>query len=402
MDKEKPAIEGGKPVRKEYLPYGLHWIGEDDATFVGRSLLSSWITGGPAIDEFEAALAKYLGCKHVVLVNSGTAALEVAVKAATTPGKKIITTPFTFVASANSILYNNSTPIFADIEAPTFNISPAEIINQISKHRELDAILPVHFAGQPCKMDEMSAIAREHGLKVIDDAAHALGAEYNGKKIGSGSLGTEATCFSFHPVKHITTGEGGAIATNNEEIAHKAKLLRNHGIDKSAQQRHGVSAGYEYDMIELGRNFRVTDFQARLGIAQLKNLDDFIKRRSEIAKFYLKEMADIPQLIVPHVEPNVKHAWHIFVIKLVLDKLKVGRDHIFKALKAENIGVNVHYIPVYRHTYYKKLGYTAKLTPVTEKVFESIITLPIFPKMTHQDEEDVVAAVKKILNYYKK
>ncbi len=399
---EKPAIEGGKPVRKEYLPYGFHWISEDDAAFVSKSLLSGWITGGPAIEEFEEALAKYVGCKHVILVNSGTAALEIAVKAVTSPNKKIITTPLTFVASANSILYNNSTPIFADIEAPTFNISPAAIIDQISRAKGggVEAILPVHFAGQPCKMDEINAIANEHKLKVIEDAAHALGAEYKGKKIGS--FGSEATCFSFHPVKHITTGEGGAIATNNEDIAHQAKLLRNHGLDKSSQQRNSSTASYAYDVVALGRNFRVTDFQARLGLVQLKKLDSFIKRRNEIAKFYLKELADTPWLTLPHVEQEVRHAWHIFVIKLNLHKLRVNRDKIFAALRAENIGVNVHYIPVYKFTYYKDLDYNEKQTPVTEKVFESIITLPIFPKMTREDEADVVTAVRKVLAYYAK
>ncbi|MFH1247254.1 MAG: UDP-4-amino-4,6-dideoxy-N-acetyl-beta-L-altrosamine transaminase [Candidatus Micrarchaeota archaeon] len=398
---EKPAIEGGKPVRKEYLPYGFHWVGEDDASFVGKSLLSGWITGGPAIEEFENKLAKYVGCKYVVLVNSGTAALEIAVKASTAPNKKIITTPLTFVASANSILFNNSKPVFADIDGPTFNIAPAEVIKQISCNKaDIEAILPVHFAGQPCKMDEITAIAKEHNLTVIEDAAHALGAEYKGKKIGS--LESDATCFSFHPVKHITTGEGGAVATNNEEIAHHCRLLRNHGIDKTAQQRNSKDTSYAYDMVELGRNFRVTDFQAKLGLTQLKQLDSFIKRRGEIARFYLSELESVKELTLPHVEVELKHAWHIFVIKLNLAKLKVNRDRIFAALRAENIGVNVHYMPVYKHTYYKKIGYSEKDLPVTENVFESIITLPIFPKMTREDEEDVVNAVKKVLNYYKK
>ncbi len=381
-------------MRNKFLPYGRQSIDDEDINEVVKVLRSDWLTTGPKVSEFEEKFCGYIGCKHAVAVNSGTSALDIAVASLEIKkGCEIITTPFTFMATANCILYNGLKPVFADIKPDTYNINPEEIKKKITPNTK--AIIYVDYSGQPCDIDEIRKIAEDNGLCLIEDAAHACGAEYNGKKVGSFANLTE---FSFHPVKHITTGEGGMVTTDNEELYEKLKLLRNHGIDKDAATRFGKDASYAYDMKLLGRNYRITDFQCALGISQLKKLDKFIKRREEIVKIYNQEFANIGEITIPYVKPNVKSAWHIYT--MLLDK-KINRDIFFNLMKAKNIGVNVHYIPTYKFSYYKnKFNFNDKDFPVTENVFSKIITLPLFQGMKDEDAYDVINTVKDTINEF--
>jgi len=392
---EELAISGGKSVRNKFLPYAHQWIDDEDINSVVEVLKSDWITQGPKIKEFEEAIAKFTGAKYAVALSSGTAALHAACfVAGITPGDKVITTPITFAASSNCILYLGGKPVFADIKEDTYNIDPEEIEKKVTNKTK--AIIPVDFAGQPADLNEIYEIAKERNLIVIEDASHALGAEYKGKKIGSIS---DMTIFSFHPVKPITTGEGGMVVTNNKGFYEKLLMFRTHGITKNKVKLIKNEGPWYYEMQELGYNYRITDFQCVLGISQLKKLDKFIGQRREIVKRYNEAFKNIEEIIVPYEKPEVKSAWHIYVVKLKLDKLKATRKEIFEALRAENIGVHVHYIPVYYHPYYQKLGYQKALCPKAEKYYEEAITLPLFPKMSDKDVEDVINAVKKVMTY---
>jgi len=379
-----------------FIPYGHQWIDEDDIEEVVKVLRSDWITTGPKIEEFENALCKYIGCEYAVAVNSGTSALDIAVQSIGLPdGSEVITTPFTFVATSNAILYNNLKPVFADICSDTFNIDPDEIRKKLS--RDTRAIIYVDYAGQPCDIKAIKEIADEFDLYLIEDASHAIGAEYGNEKVGNFA---DLTIFSFHPVKHITTGEGGTVVTDNKELYEKLLLLRNHGIDKDAQNRYGPDTSWAYDMKYLGRNYRITDFQAALGISQLKKLDGFIETRSELASMYDELLSDVDAVRLPVVRGNVKHAWHLYTV--LLDG-SIDRDEFFKYMRAANIGVNVHYIPVYRHSYYvRNFGFDLRKFPVTEDVFKRIVTLPIFPHMAEQDIEYVAASTLKTIEHFRK
>jgi UDP-4-amino-4,6-dideoxy-N-acetyl-beta-L-altrosamine transaminase len=372
----------------KYIPYGHQWIDEEDIEEVVEVLKSDWITTGPKIAEFEDALCGYIGTKYAVAVNSGTSALDIAVQTLNLPeGSEVITTPFTFVGTSNAILYNNLKPVFADIEKETRNINPDEVRKKITKKTK--AIIYVDYAGQPCDIEELKEIADEHDLFLIEDACHAIGAEYKAQKIGTFA---NMTVFSFHPVKHITTGEGGAVVTNNEVFYERLKILRNHGIDKSALDRFGPEAGWAYDLKLLGRNYRITDFQAALGISQLKKLDTFIRRRGEIVRMYNDAFADIPEIETPIAIPYVKPAWHIYTVLLN----GIDRDTFFSKMRERNIGVNVHYIPIYRFSYYQEHFH---INPsdflVTEEVFSKIVTLPLFPEMTGDALLNVIGIVKE-------
>lgn len=395
----KLAINGGTPVRDTYLPYGQQWIEDDDIEEVVKVLKSDYLTTGPKIEEFEEKFGKYVGVKYAVAISNGTAALHGASFAAgIKEGDEVITTPITFAASANCIIYQGGKPIFADIDSSTYNIDPKDIEKKISSKTK--AIVPVDFTGQPVNIDEINAIAKKYNLIVIEDGAHSLGAEYKGKK--TGSL-VDMTTFSFHPVKHITTGEGGVITTNNKELYEKLKLFRTHGITRDKQILYNKNEGsWYYEQLELGYNYRITDIQCALGISQLNKIDKFLRRRREIAEKYNEYLKDIDGIVLPYQEEYIKSSWHLYVIQLELEKFKVGRREIFEALQAENIGVNVHYIPVYYHPYYQKLGYKKGLCPNAEKLYERIITIPLYPKMTDKDVKDVVEALDKVLKYYKR
>jgi len=374
----------------KFIPYGHQWIDEEDIKEVVNALKSDWITTGPKVKEFEDKICKYIGCKYGAAVNSGTSALDIAVQTLNLPkGSEVITTPFTFVATSNAILYNNLKPVFADIEKETRNINSEEIRKKITEKTK--AIIYTDYAGQPCDIKEIKEIADEHDLYLIEDACHALGAEYRNKKTGNFA---DMTVFSFHPVKHITTGEGGMVVTNNREFYNKLKMLRTHGIDKTAMDRFGSDASWAYDMKLLGRNYRITDFQCALGISQLNKLDNFIERRQCLADLYNELLEDVDFIKTPITKENVKHVWHIYTV--LLDE-NINRDNFFGHMRNNNIGVNIHYIPIYHFSYYREhFNFNPDDFPVTEKVFKKITTLPLYPKMK---DEDVRYVCDKIKNY---
>ena len=390
------AIHGGQPVRETLLPYGHQWIDEDDIRAVVEVLHSDWITTGPKVAEFEEAFAEYVGAKYAVSFSSGTAALHGAAFAAGLgPGDEAITTPMTFCATANCVLYQGARPVFADVCPDTLNIEPNEVAQRITLHTK--AVLPVDYAGHPADLDAILELADRHGLVVIEDACHALGAEYKGKRVGSIC---HMTVFSFHPVKHITTGEGGMVTTDNAQLAHRLRVFRNHGIDSDARQRQAEGQWY-YEMVALGYNYRLTDIECALGLSQLRRLDTNLARRRQIAARYTAAFRALPGVIPLTVRPDVNPAWHLYPIRLDLAKLPIGRAEIFRALRAEGLGINVHYIPVHLHPYYQEqFGCRGGEYPVAEQAYERLISLPMFHGMTDQDVEDVIRAVSKVVEYY--
>jgi UDP-4-amino-4,6-dideoxy-N-acetyl-beta-L-altrosamine transaminase len=382
-----------KLVREKVLPYGRQSIDESDIQAVIEVLRSDYLTTGPKILEFETAFAEYVGAKYAVAVANGTAALHAAASVAGIgPGDEVITTPITFAASANCILYMGGKPVFADIQVDTYNIDPIDIRKKITSNTK--AIIPVHFSGQPVDLDSIHAIASEFNLTIIEDAAHAMGAEYKGRKIGGLS---DMSIFSFHPVKQITTGEGGMITTNNLDFYQKLLLFRSHGITRDKDLLEASEGDWYYEQQELGFNYRMTDFQAALGLSQLKKVDTFIRRRSEIAWQYNQAFKEMPELVTPYQAKNHSSSWHLYVIQLNPQFIKKQRLEVFNALKAAQLGVNVHYIPVYFHPYYRRLGYPKGICPVAESYYENAITLPLFPAMTDKDVLDVIETVKEVV-----
>ncbi|MCU7678962.1 UDP-4-amino-4,6-dideoxy-N-acetyl-beta-L-altrosamine transaminase [Bacillus thuringiensis] len=390
------GIHGGKPVRETYLPYGQQQIDEYDIQAVVDVLKGDFLTTGPMVQQFEEAIAKYVGAKYAVSFSNGTAALHAACYAAgITEGDEVITTPMTFVASANCILYQGAKPVFADIDNETYNISPKSIEEKITNKTK--AIIPVHFTGQPVELEAIKKIAKKNNLIIIEDAAHALGATYKNKKIGS--IG-DMTMFSFHPVKHITTGEGGVITTNNPLFYEKLVQFRTHGIERNPKKLLENHGPWYYEMQFLGYNYRITDIQAALGLSQLSKLDSFIKIRKKYVDIYSKEFSCLSEIIIPKQLPQTSSSWHLYIIRLNTKLLKCNRKEFYEALQRENIGVNVHYIPVHLQPFYQKLGYEKGICPQAENVYEEIITLPLFPKMTEADVLDVIQAVRKVLLFY--
>jgi UDP-4-amino-4,6-dideoxy-N-acetyl-beta-L-altrosamine transaminase len=392
---ERLAINGGSPVRSTMLPYGRQLIEEDDVAAIVEALRGDWITTGPLVAEFERRLASRVGARHGVAVSSGTAALHAAVFAAGIgPGDEVIVPPLTFVASANPILYLGATPVFADVRPDTLNLDPARVEEKITPRTR--AIIAVDFAGHPSDLDSLLEIARARGLVLIEDAAHALGAEYRGRPVGALA---DLTTWSFHPVKQIATGEGGMVTTNDPGLAERCARFRNHGISSEAMDRFRSGEWY-YEMVDLGFNYRLTDLQCALGLSQLAKLDRFLARREAIAARYRRAFADLPGGSLQAVEPHVRHAWHIFPLLLDLERLAGDRRAIFGALRAEGIGVSVHYLPVYRHPYYQRLGYDKGLCPLAEAAYERLLTVPLFPAMEDRDVEAVITAVKKVLGHF--
>jgi UDP-4-amino-4,6-dideoxy-N-acetyl-beta-L-altrosamine transaminase len=371
------------------IPYGRQTIDDEDVKEVCGVLCSDYLTTGPKIEEFERAVADYTGAKYAVSIATDTAALHAACHVAGIgPGDEVITTPITFAASANCVLYCGGRPVFADIDPDTYNIDPDDIRRKITNHTK--AIIPVHLAGQPCDMDAIHEIASEYGLTVIEDAAHALGADYHGRKIGGLS---DMTTFSFHPVKPITTGEGGMIMTNDEKVYHDLLLFRSHGITHDPEEMTRCDGAWFYQQTDLGFNYRMTDIQAALGVSQMKKLDRFIAARRAIAKRYDEAFSECENIITPHQLDGVGTGWHLYIIQVK------GRDRkdVFDELRREGIGVNVHYIPVYMHPYYQERGYKDVHCPVAEEVYSHIISLPIFPRLTEEMQDEVIAKVKKAI-----
>lgn len=374
---------------KNPIPYGRQWIDTKDIREVAKILEGDWITQGPAIEKFEKTIAEYCNSKYAVAVSSGTAALHAAYAAAGIgPGDEVVTTPLTFAATANGIVYCGGKPVFCDIEEDTLNIDPGLIEKKITKKTK--AIAPVDFAGHPCEYGEIQKIAKKHNLLIIEDAAHALGSTYRRKRIGGLA---DMTILSFHPVKLITAGEGGMILTNSKRFYEKLKVFRHHGIIKKPKK-----GGWYYEIEHPGYNWRITDFQCALGLSQFRKLAKFIKRRREIVREYNKAFLSLQELVLPQEKRYVKSAWHIYAVQLNLEKLKSTRKEIFETLREEGIGVQVHYMPVHLHPFYrKKFGYRKGDFPVAERYYERAVTLPLFPKMTDGEVSRVIKTVEKAL-----
>jgi UDP-4-amino-4,6-dideoxy-N-acetyl-beta-L-altrosamine transaminase len=390
------AVNNGTPVRKELLPYGRQFIDDKDIKGVTDVLRSGLLTTGPKIPEFEQAFAEAVDANYAVVVSSGTAALHSAMKAAGVgPGDEVITTPLSFVATANCVRYQQATVVFADVEPDTLNIDPERVEACITPKTK--AVLAVDYTGRPANLSALRKLCRTHGLVFIEDAAHSLGATYMGQKIGNIA---DLTTFSMHPVKHITTGEGGVVTTNDERVARHLSQLRNHGLTQDHIQRQHTGT-WEYDMKEIGYNYRHTDYHCALGISQLQKLPVMLERRREIARKYRQAFADVPEIGLPVKSSDCEPSWHLYVVRLDLARLEVGRKEIFNALRAENIGVNVHYIPIPWLTYYQNLGHKKGGWPVAEEAYWEILSLPIWPGMTDADVDDVVMAVQKVIVAYR-
>lgn len=390
------ALHGGTPVRQTMLPYGRQWLTEDDIAAVVSVLGSDWLTTGPTIAEFEEAFAKFVGAREAVVVSSGTAALHASMHAlGIGPGDEVIVPPMTFAASANAVVYQGGMPVFADVDPETLLLDPAQVEAKLS--RRTRAIVAVDYCGQPCDYDALRAIAERHGLALVSDACHALGGAYRDRPVGTLA---DLSTFSLHPVKHMTAGEGGVITTHERATAERMRAFRNHGISSDHRQREQVGSWF-YEMIDLGYNYRLTDLQCALGLSQLRKVREWVHRRQVIARAYAARFEALPAVRPLRVLPAVSHAYHLYVIRLDPARLTVDRGTIFKALRAEGIGVNVHYIPVHMHPFYReRFGTGPGLCPVAESAYEQILSLPIFPRMSAADEEDVFTAVTKVVNAY--
>lgn len=395
---DKLAINGGKPIRETYLSYGKQCIDDKDIENVIEVLKGDYLTTGPKVAEFEKKIADYVGAKYAVAVSNGTAALHTACYAAgIKEDDEVLVSAITFAASSNCVLYCGGKPVFIDLDPKTYNIDVNKIEEKITSKTK--AIIPVDLTGQSVDIDKIMEIAKKHNLIVIEDAAHALGSEYKGKKVGTIADMTE---FSFHPVKPVTTGEGGVIVTNSKEYYDKMMLFRSHGITRDSELMTENHGSWYYEQIDLGYNYRITDLQCALGISQMDKLDSFVKRRREIVNRYNEAFKDFDELEIPFEAEFSNSGWHIYVITLNLDKLSVGRKEIFEALQKENIGVNVHYLPVYMHPYYQKLGYKKGQCPIAEELYDRMITIPLFPWMSDYDVESVIKGIEKVIGYYRK
>lgn len=375
---------------RKMIPYGRQTIEEDDIQAVVDVLRSDYLTTGPKIAEFEKMVADYVGAKYAVAISNGTSALHAACFAAgIQPGDEVITTPLTFAASSNCVLYCGGTPVFADVDPKTYNIDPEDIRRKITDKTK--AIIAVHLAGQPCDMDEIHKIAKEHDLLVIEDGAHALGSVYKGKKVGTLS---DMTTFSFHPVKPITTGEGGMIVTDNEEFYKKMMLFRSHGITRDENLMTRNDGPWFYQQLDLGYNYRITDIQCALGCSQMKKLDRFLARRKEIVARYNEAFADCENIVTPYQLPETESGWHLYIVQVK----NCDRRKVFEALREHGIAVNVHYIPVYMHPYYQEHGYKDVHCRNAEAIYSHIISLPLYPTLTEEQQQYVIETLKYVIN----
>lgn len=399
IEVEQLAINGGKPVRKSKLFYGHQYIDDADVQAVVEVLKSDYLTCGPKITELEQKLCEITGAKYAVVCSNGTAALHIACQAAGVGEQdEVITTPITFAASANCALYCGAKPVFADIDPNTYNISPKSVEEKIGEKTK--AVVAVDFTGQAVELEELQNICQKNKLVLIEDGAHSIGTKYNGKAVGSIA---GMTTFSFHPVKTVTGGEGGAVLTNNEQYYKKLLLYRAHGITRDPELLERESHGsWYYEQIDLGMNYRMTDIQAALILSQLDKLSAFSKRRKEIVERYNQAFSEIPELFVQQEIPESDTTRHLYILRLKLETLTCSRREFFEAMAAEGICCNVHYIPVYYHPYYEKMGYQKGLCPQAEKLYEEIMSLPLYYAMSDGDVEDVIHAVKKVVEYYRK
>lgn len=396
---EKPAIEGGNPVRNTFLPFMQPWITEEEISEVASVLRSGWLTTGPKVLEFESKFKEYLGAKHAVAVNSCTGGLHISLAVlGIGPGDEVITSPLTFASTANVIVLRQGKPVFADIKKDTFNIDPEKVEGAIGNKTK--AIIPVHYGGQPCDMDAIMTIAGSNNLHVIEDAAHAVGAEYKGKRIGAtGNL----TSFSFYAIKNMTTGEGGMITTEDEALADEMRSWRLHGISKDAWKRYEKTGSWYYEIEHAGFKYNMMDLQAAMGLVQLKRLDGFIETRQKYARYLTERLNGLLELHLPVEKGDVKRVWQLYPILVETDRLKIERGRFIEALAAENIGTSVHFIPLHLHPFYREtFGYKRGDFPNAEYVYDRLVSLPLYPKMSLEDLDDVVRAVIRIIEYYRK
>jgi perosamine synthetase len=380
-------IDATGPVRRPPLPYGRQWVEDDDVAAVVEALRSDWLTTGPRVAAFERAVAEAVGAREAVAVSNGTAALHAAMYVlGVGPGDEVLVPALTFAASANCVVYQGATPVFVDVEPDTLLINPARAAAKITARSR--AIVAVDYAGQPCDYDALHALADRYALPLVADACHALGASYRGRP--AGSLATLST-FSFHPVKPVTTAEGGMVTTDDPELARRLRLFRNHGISTDHRQREQAGSWF-YEMTDLGYNYRLSDLQCALGLSQLRKLPAWVERRQAIARRYDAAFGGLPGVRPLEVRPDVRHAYHLYVVRVAAD-----RGRVFAALRAEGIGVNVHYVPVHLHPFYRRrYGTGPGLCPVAEAAYEHILSLPIFPRMTDADVDDVIGAVIRV------
>lgn len=386
-------------MRKGFLQFHVPDIGEEEIQVVLETLRSGWLTTGPKVKQFEENFAKYIGARHAIAVNSGTAALHLALDAVgVKEGDEVLVPTMTFAATAEVVLYLKAKPVLVDCQPGIFNIDPKEIEKKITKKTK--AIIPVHFAGEPCDMDRIGEIARQHNLKVIEDAAHALPAKFKGRMIGT--IG-DITAFSFYATKNITTGEGGMITTDNDDYAEKMRIMSLHGISKDAWKRYTAEGSWYYEIQYPGYKYNMTDIAAAMGIQQLRKCDRFWEIRRQYAALYHDGFSDLPEITTPVVQNNVQHAWHLYVIQLDLERLRITRNEFIELLKKENIGTSVHFIPLHLHPYYRNTyGFKPSDFPNATGAYERIISLPLYPRMTEDDVQSVIEAVRKIVGQYSK
>jgi len=394
------ALEGGEPVRRDFLPFNAPSLGDDEIAEVADTIRSGWIGTGPKTQRFEKMFQDYIGCHHAVAVNSCTAGLHLSLILSNVgPGDEVITTPLTFAATANVIVHQGARPVFVDIDRATLNIDPSLIEAKITERTK--AIIPVHFGGLACDMDDILALAAQYGLAIIEDAAHALGGKYRGVMVGS--LDTLA-CFSFYPNKNLTTGEGGMVTTNDASMAEKLTIYRLHGLSKDAWQRFQVKKLLLSEVLYPGYKYNMTDLQASLGIHQLMKQERFYQIRKRYAQMYDDALNDLPEVTLqprPKEEEN-RHALHLYLLILNLERLSADRDRIVSALRAENIGAAIHYKALHLHPFYRKAyGYGEGMLPNAEHISERVLSLPLTPSMSEEDVEDVIKGVRKVLRYYR-
>jgi perosamine synthetase len=379
--------------KKTFLPFHRASVGDQEARAVLDVLKNGWLTSGPKVKEFEDAFARFTGASNAVAVNSCTAALHLALAALDIQaGVEVIIPTMTFAATGEVVQYLNATPVLVDCKSESFHIDPNQIRRAIT--RRTRAIVPVHYAGYPCDMDEIIDIARSHELHIVQDAAHSFPASYKGQMIGTIA---DVTCFSFYATKTITTGEGGMITTENPALAERMRMLSLHGISKDAWKRYSAQGTWRYDIVEAGFKYNLTDLQAALGLAQLEKADILRQRRATIAKLYSKAIATIPGFLIPPDQDNNGHAWHLYVIRVDRERLKIGRDDVIEELKALGVGTSVHFIPLHLHTLYRqKFGCRPGQFPNAEMHFAGAISLPLFPDMSMEDVEHVLGALRDI------
>jgi len=398
----KPAVVGGVPVRSRMLPLAAAEMTTDDIQAVTQVLSDGVLGSGDKVKEFETAVADYVGARYAVAVSSGAAGLHVALMSAAVGHEdEVITTALTHPATSNCILYQNGIHTFVDVEPKTYNIDPVKVKYRITGRTQ--ALIPVHFAGNPCELDLLHDLARENDLCVIEDAAHALGGYYKGKRIGALS---DFTVFSFSDPQHCFTGEGGIVTTNSEEFFEWMLVFRENGLVRDPQKMISPERPWRKEMQDRGYNYRLTDMQAALGISQLARVEDFIGRRTDIADLYNRALAGHPAITLPKQNPQGRSTWHRYIITLCMEQLKASRTEIFNALRAENIEVGVHYLPVFLHPYYLWIGHPdvctieGSLCPVAEDLYNRFLTLPLYPSMTDHDVQDVINAVTRVVDYY--